>query len=334
MLAPLLSALLAAVIPTLVFVYLIWWCDRYEREPWWLLLVTFLWGAVPAIVLSIAAELLLEKPFQPLVTGLAGSLLQAGLISPVVEEVAKGLALFGLYRFFQAELDDVLDGIVYGALIGAGFGMTENFFYFLGAYFQGEGVNLLGLTLVRAVVFGANHAYYTAITGAALGYALSIARRRLLWPIPAAGLLLAIVVHALHNLSSSLGGYHIATLALSAVLDWGGVLLLVVVIVLAWREENRWIRAQLAAEVPEVLAPEHYALAQRYAQRGGFWLARLRGQDAIRARLEHELHQTATRLAFQKQRHLRQGGEDTAREISRLRERLQQLSQRLAATHR
>ena len=42
-------ALLAVVFATLLilgYLLFIWWLDRYEREPIWLVGLTFLWGAI------------------------------------------------------------------------------------------------------------------------------------------------------------------------------------------------------------------------------------------------------------------------------------------------
>ena len=64
------------------------------------------------------------------------------------------------------EFDDVLDGVIYGAAIGAGFGAAESFLYVLG------GTELLSSeTIVRLVVAGLNHAFYMAVFGAILGWA-------------------------------------------------------------------------------------------------------------------------------------------------------------------
>ena len=62
------------------------------------------------------------------------------------------------------EFDDVLDGVIYGAAMGAGFGATESFLYVLGG--TGE---LSGGTIASLVVAGLNHAFYMAVFGAILG---------------------------------------------------------------------------------------------------------------------------------------------------------------------
>jgi len=126
-------AILGALIPTAFYVLFVWWLDRYEKEPLWLLSLAFLWGAVPAAVLSV----ILEISFDALVQAIGGEGLLPSLVSvsvgaPLIEESAKGLALIGLVLIFHREFDDVLDGIVYGAMIGFGFALTENLVgYFL-----------------------------------------------------------------------------------------------------------------------------------------------------------------------------------------------------------
>src|SRR5437879_9967802 len=49
-------ATLLALVPTLFYALFIWWLDRHEKEPLPLLLVAFLWGAVPAILIAIVLE--------------------------------------------------------------------------------------------------------------------------------------------------------------------------------------------------------------------------------------------------------------------------------------
>ncbi|TKJ27708.1 MAG: hypothetical protein CEE40_12880, partial [Chloroflexi bacterium B3_Chlor] len=53
----------AAVAPAVLYSLLIWWLDRYEKEPWGLLAATFIWGAIPAVCLAFVGEFILEIPF-------------------------------------------------------------------------------------------------------------------------------------------------------------------------------------------------------------------------------------------------------------------------------
>ena len=164
-------SLFAAVAPAAVYALLIWWCDRYEREPWALLAVAFVWGAVPAIIISALAEMMFGVPLAGLQAMRLVNLLEASALAPVVEEATKALALVGLLLFFRREFDDVLDGLIYGALVGIGFGMTENLLYFLAAFFTG-GWGVWGtVVFLRALVLGLSHAFYTAFSGVGLGLA-------------------------------------------------------------------------------------------------------------------------------------------------------------------
>ena len=70
------------------------------------------------------------------------------------------------------EFDDVLDGIVYGAALGAGFGAAETFLYAAGGT-----AALSGGTVVALLIAGLNHAFYTAVFGGILGYARNIPER-------------------------------------------------------------------------------------------------------------------------------------------------------------
>ena len=49
--------LVLGIATMLVYALILWWFDRYEKEPLGLLLAAFLWGAVPAIIFSLVVEL-------------------------------------------------------------------------------------------------------------------------------------------------------------------------------------------------------------------------------------------------------------------------------------
>src|SRR5207245_4825589 len=91
-----------------------------------------------------------------------------GLNAGVTEETIKGLGLLLLFVILRDEFDNVTDGIVYGALIGAGFAMVENF-----AFFARDSKKFLVFLIVGRVILGwLGHSTFTACFGAALGYVL------------------------------------------------------------------------------------------------------------------------------------------------------------------
>lgn len=320
-------AILGALIPTTFYVVFVWWLDRYEKEPIWLLALAFFWGAGPAAILSFIFELLVDAPLHNLGEGgIAGHLLSVNVSAPIIEESFKGIALIGLVLLFHDEFDDVLDGIIYGAMIGFGFAFTENLVGYFLPILSGQGISA-GLVniFLRTVVFGSNQGFWTAITGTAVGYARLSQTwgRRLLVPI--GGWALAVLLHSLHNAGASMVGQTLClSLILTLMLNWGGVLLLLLVAFSAQRRERGWIERGLAEEVSiGALTQEEYDLLRTPGQRlWTRWQARKRGgRTAYHA--VGQYYQYATELAFKK-RHLRRtGGENgNAAAIQQLRRQL------------
>jgi len=320
-------AVVGALIPTIVYVAAVWWLDRYEKEPVGLLAAAFFWGAIPAAILSVVLELIFDLPLSALGgQGLAANLFSASINAPLVEETCKGIGLLILLLLFRREFDDVLDGIVYGAMIGFGFALAEN----LGAYFlpilseQGIGAGIATIFL-RSFVFGLNHAFWTACTGAAVGYA----RLHRGWMqrtlVPVGGWTLAVLFHALHNAGATLAEQTAClSLGLSLVVDWGGVLMLLVIVSLVLRKERRWIEQELAEEVGKgALHPQEFELLRSsWLRQWRRWDARRRGgADAYRT--VGRYYQCATELAFKKQQLRSLGSQDAApAEIQQLQQRL------------
>jgi protease PrsW len=251
------AALLVAVVPSVLYLLVLNAIDRYEKEPWTILLACLGLGAVVAPILAVVVLVILGRP---------GSLppafapgLRPDPVVGIVEEVAKGVVLFALVRSVRDEFDDVLDGVIYGAAVGAGFGAAESFLYALGGTGQ-----LTGETIALLVIAGLNHAFYTAIFGATLGYAQRLPRgRRAI--VVVLGLATAALLHALHDtlpaiLSRVLGqpdaALGLASRLVAEAVNWLGILTLAVIVVLAWRREARILRDELREEVASGLVSE------------------------------------------------------------------------------
>lgn len=306
--------LVAAVLPTLFYVLIFYWADRYEREPKWLVTVAFLWGAIPAVVGSVVAELLLGIPLATDAPSLGTEVVESALFAPVVEELAKGAALLGIFLWFRHEFDGVLDGLIYGALIGFGFAMTENLLYFIGAYSEGGFGGLTVVFFLRVVVFGLNHSFYTGLTGIGFGLARTARNRSGRWFWPLLGLSLAMLAHSLHNLGASVASVTAAGLLLSLLVATGGFVIILMTILLSWQQERSYIRNELAGEVGTLLSEEEYRILL------GRWRNPLRKGKSERARANRM--QQLVQLALRKQRLRRlapQGEPGLAAEIERLR---------------
>lgn len=282
------SAILAAAIPTAIYGLLIWWLDRYEKEPLWLIAVAFCWGSLPAIGLSLLFEVVLELP---LAASPIGPDVAAWGLAPLVEEPIKALALVGLFLFMRHEFDGVLDGIVYGSLVGFGFSMTENLLYFLH-----YSANLGALFWVRSIFFGLNHAFFTSLVGLALGAVRYRPERPLRLGALSFGLALAILFHALHNFATR---FQLLGLVASWLVQSSGVLVVLAVAILAWRNERQWIERELREEVGAgVISAGDYAEISSPAQRVRRQLRALLGGGWASYSRVRRLHHLATKLAF------------------------------------
>ncbi|HET8626834.1 MAG TPA: PrsW family intramembrane metalloprotease, partial [Thermomicrobiales bacterium] len=301
---------LAAVVPAACYSLLILSIDRYEHEPWRVLLAAFGWGAVVAALFSALANTLTGSALSAAYGPDVGALLSLGFGAPLIEESFKGAALLGLLLVLREEFDNVLDGLVYGALIGLGFAMTENILYFGQAYLASGLAGLSQLFLARAIVGGLGHALYTGTTGAAVGWARGRhGRGPLRFVVPVAGWALAVFQHFLWNAGTvaiaALRGGDASVVAVvapeAALFTLPGVLVLFAVAVIAGRREAAILRAQLAEEVDAgVLTPDEYATLTSPAARRRASLAAYRAGGLARWSLQQRFFQAAAELAFRK----------------------------------
>lgn len=307
----------AAAIPSAFYSYLVLRLDRYEREPPKAVLAAFGWGAVAAILLALVLEIITGSVlFAAIGDQDAADVLTLAVGAPLIEETTKGIALIGLLWFFRREFDNVLDGLVYGALIGLGFAMTENILY-LGTEYIDGGARALGeLFVARVVIDGFGHAVYTATTGAAVGWTRSRYRRGgWRYVVPVIGWSLAVLQHALWNGSLLIFGGIVGedasiikvVLLQAPIFTFPPLIVLYIIARISGKRELAILREQLAPEVAGgVLTPREYEVmttnelrkdAVREATRAGG----REGRDRQR-----RFMQAAAELAFRKH-HLSRG---------------------------
>lgn len=205
-------SVLCATFPMVVFVTLIWLADRYDREPLWLVALSFLWGATGAVFFALPANTLFGMAVQMFITpaltllgvsaDFSNQFLGPAIGAPLFEEPAK--ALFLLFVAWNRRPHDMSSGFVYGAAIGLGFGMTENFVYFTRV--SGNFDTWIWTVLIRTLYSALLHAMASSVVGAAFGYG------RLRGPLVATistgfGLFAAMLLHGLWNGLLSLNGF-------------------------------------------------------------------------------------------------------------------------------
>jgi protease PrsW len=245
-----LASALAAVIPMCFYLYLIWRFDKYDREPFKLVLANYLWGALGAIIFAVIGSLVLSS-FASIFINNQAHLGRFGtiVIAPFVEEITKGFFL--LITVANRKFDNITDGIVYGGAIGLGFGMTENFIYFI-AY----GTNLpdwIAIVLVRTLFTAVMHCVTTATFGAFLGYAkFKSSKVKIIYPL--FGLLLAMTIHSAWNLSVSFQ----STTALGFLFMFFTILIFILIFYLSVRNEKKIIKNELLDEANNGFIPENH----------------------------------------------------------------------------
>jgi RsiW-degrading membrane proteinase PrsW (M82 family) len=322
-----------ALVPALLAVIVLWWLDRYEKEPLWLLSTLLLWGAVPAVALSLAAQLVLGAPLSALLGPSAlYEATQLSIIAPLTEESFKALIILVIYLFYRVEFDGVMDGILYGALVGLGFSFVEDTFYFLQSLQEG-GWSAWSVTVaLRVGLYALNHALFTACTGIGFGAARGArkASRKALYPL--LGWSAALGLHALHNgaiwLSEATAGL---SCALGTLVDWAGVLSMLVLILVATRAEGRWLQELVPEVAAGTITPGEYEAASRYGARfARGW--QVLSQHGPRAWLRWaRFVQRIVDLAYKTHQAQVDGGVDAEQRIAALREQIRRARARLTS---
>jgi len=199
------STLLAAM-PLAV----LWFLDRRERETPSLFAAAFLWGGLIATTLAlplnstvlflVAQWLEGNQPLKDMLGPEAALLIGAPLAAPLVEETTKALGILLLFWLARSEFDNARDGLIYGALVGAGFNWFESALYVQQNFVEfGTAPYGFQLGMRHAWAGLAGHAMWSGIFGASLGLARSMRRRWLAWLMPPAGFALAVLAHGWNN---------------------------------------------------------------------------------------------------------------------------------------
>ncbi len=318
------TSILAAFIPTLIYCAIIYWADRYEKEPWWLLTAAFLWGAIPSIIIAFIFNTILSVPIYAVAGDTAGGALAASFIGPPVEESIKGLALLAIFALWRHEIDSILDGIIYGAMVGMGFAMVENFFYFI-TTFQESGVDAWQINIfMRAFIFGLNHALFSAMTGLGIAISRMSANPVTSFLAPIGGWATAVFLHFVHNASVSISPL-LCFVAL--VSDWGGVLLTIVIIIWAVQQEQKWMRTYLAEEVAQATisrAQYNTICSGRLRRIAKYNILFSQGIGAYRQAAR--FYQKCSELAYKKHHHTLFGDTKDQTTISQLRQEIREMA--------
>jgi RsiW-degrading membrane proteinase PrsW (M82 family) len=325
---------------SLLPILVLWFLDRRERESPWAYAAAFLWGGLIATTLALpintaaivaVAQWLEQFPELEKILGPEAALMIGAPISaPIVEETTKGLGIVLLFWLLRGEFDNVRDGFIYGALVGAGFNWFESALY-VQQNFVEFGTATYGFQLgARYAWLGlAGHALFSGIFGASLGVARATSKAWVRILAPVLGYLLAILGHAWNNslplifaLAAAKAGEAAPTEALAPptmglfdamisaslsnlVVFAPFALLLVVILWRSGKAERRTILDELRDEVGRSVT------AEEYTEIGRDRMMRTRRIDSRHPAVSAALVNAQNELAFRKRRLRNQGYDPT-----------------------
>ncbi len=176
-----------ALLPVAFFCGLVIWADKYERESFLPLLISFGLGAL-AIVPSIWLEngvldarwFNLNEPWQLLLYAFIGIAL--------IEESLKALFFFA-YPYWQIFFNEPYDGVIYGVMISMGFAGIENVLYVMESGLE--------TGIARALTAVPAHATFGAISGYYFGRSKFESSRK--WPLISVGVVAVLLFHTLYD---------------------------------------------------------------------------------------------------------------------------------------
>lgn len=302
----LLAAIPMAFIPAFFFSWFLYWLDRYEKEPRWLLLITFFWGGFVAIIGTLIVASIFEIGFSiVLQDAMLEDIAGGSITAPLVEEFMKGLAVMLVFFMFRKEFDSILDGIIYGGIAGLGFAATENVFYFLSQYDEAGWGGMFTNFALRVGVFAWGHPFYTAFIG--LGFAVARMNKNTLVKIaaPIVGYFLAVFAHSFHN-TSLVFVTGLGSLALVILLEWASWIIFFGFIIWMIRHEQGILKKHLREEVSNGLINEaQYKTAVSFFQFG----ARMSAISGGAYRATNHFYQYLGELAHKKEQFTKFGDE-------------------------
>ena len=125
---PCMNLLLLAVAPAMIIIAYIYFKDKFEKEPWKLLLKYFLLGATVSVILTFALSYVVG--FSPLKLdnhNILHMFIKAFFIVALIEEFSKYIMVRLAQR--NKEFNEPFDGIVYAVMVSMGFATLENVLY-------------------------------------------------------------------------------------------------------------------------------------------------------------------------------------------------------------
>lgn len=178
------NLLIVALGPVFVILIYIYIRDKYEKEPWKLLVKTFVAGALITIPIIFVEEIL--SSFAVDQEGLWNAAYTAFIVAGFTEELFKYLVVF-LFILKNSNFNERFDGIVYAVFVSLGFAAVENILY---VYNYGMNTGFL-----RAITAVPAHAIFGIVMGFYFGKSLFNSRKKYLF----LALFMPILLHGIYD---------------------------------------------------------------------------------------------------------------------------------------
>lgn len=154
--------ILVSILPVVLILLYIYYRDRYEKEPFWLLMKAF-GGGILAAVSTLLFFAPLQVFFPNFESNHLDALFRAFAGAAIPEEIFKFIFLY-LIIWKNRNFNEYYDGIVYAVFVSLGFACLENIFYVT--------EHGLGVGIARGIFAVPSH----ALDGVIMGYFFSLAR--------------------------------------------------------------------------------------------------------------------------------------------------------------
>lgn len=278
--------------------------DRWEPEPRSMIVFALAWGAIASIALTLLTVIAIDiiammAGIDPLMNEILSIILRA----PIVEELWKMLGILLVLWMGRRAFDGPVDGLVYGALIGAGFAFTENIQYFVLNLYEAGPLGLFVNFAMRGIMSPFAHAMFTGAIGLMIGLAKRDGRSVALYAL--IGYVIGVAMHALWNASSVLDMFIPNAFYTLYLLVQVPLFIAFIVGVVALRKEEMRLTKERLGEYAAAgwFTPQEVDMLATPNGRkvGKAWAASLRGD---RSALMKSFIKDATALAMARQRAL------------------------------
>lgn len=178
---------LSALFPVVLVILIIYYMDKYEKEPKRLLAANFFLGAFVSIIITTILYIISDFFYTEIKSSILSQFIKAFLIVALIEEFSK----YVIIRFVaqpNKAFNEPFDGIVYAVMVSMGFAATENIMYVINGGF--------GVALLRALTAVPAHATFAVLMGYFMGMAKFSTKK---WQLNLLGLLLAILFHGAYD---------------------------------------------------------------------------------------------------------------------------------------